>query len=320
MNKEVGSKISVCLLVYNHAHLIESTLASVQKQTLSNYEIIVSDDCSTDDTWTVLKKISENDPRIRCIQTPSNLGMPGNANFAVSQSSRPYIALLHHDDIYRDDLLEKWGDVMERNATVSYVFNPYDTLNAQVHYGPRFNEEILDGPWFLENHLFARWGCPVRGTAMIRRSSWNQIGGMRTMFGLLADVDMWMRLAALGPVGYVNEPLIAIRQDRPDVYPREYKSDSWSWSRRRYLYEIHALNRLNYYNLHSLIGRLKWLKFRIRLSIETSKWLTYAVIRKKHHIIKDAGNSETLYDMFPLIVYRKFIIFFLDVKMKFGNC
>lgn len=316
MNKEVGSKISVCLLVYNHAHLIESTLASVQKQTLSNYEIIVSDDCSTDDTWTVLKKISENDPRIRCIQTPSNLGMPGNANFAVSQSSRPYIALLHHDDIYRDDLLEKWGGVMERNVTVSYVFNPYDTLNAQLHYPLGFNEEILDGPWFLENHLFARWGCPVRGTAMIRRSSWNQIGGMRTMFGLLADVDMWMRLAALGPIGYVDEPLIALRQDRPDVYPKEYKSDSWSWIRRRCLYEIHASNRLAFYNMHSILGRFNWFKFRIKLSYDVAKWLTYAVLRKKFYMVCDSSDSATVYDLPFLKLYRFLLQQFFYYRYK----
>lgn len=46
-NNLLGAKISVCLLTYNHAHLLESTLASIQQQTLNGYDIIVSDDCST---------------------------------------------------------------------------------------------------------------------------------------------------------------------------------------------------------------------------------------------------------------------------------
>lgn len=50
--------------------------------------------------------------------------VPGNANFAVAQSGRLYIALLHHDDIYCKDLLEKWADVLDRHSDATFVFNP----------------------------------------------------------------------------------------------------------------------------------------------------------------------------------------------------
>lgn len=82
---DLGNQVSVCLLTYNHAHLLESTLASIQQQTLTGYEIIVSDDCSTDGTWSLLQRLAAVDPRIRPLRTPTNLGMPGNANFAVAQ-------------------------------------------------------------------------------------------------------------------------------------------------------------------------------------------------------------------------------------------
>ena len=89
MKSEIGSKISVCLLTYNHAHLIESTIASILDQTISGYEIIVSDDCSTDNTWDVLQELAARDPRIKPVRTPHNLGMPGNANYAVSLTRSP---------------------------------------------------------------------------------------------------------------------------------------------------------------------------------------------------------------------------------------
>lgn len=299
-----GEKISVCLLTYNHAHLIESTLASIQNQTTDGYEIIVSDDCSTDDTWPILQRLAEVDPRIRPIRTPRNLGMPGNANFALAQSASPYIALLHHDDLCRYDLLEKWLGVMERHPRVSFVFNAYGVESSDYVYREKLPGESIDGIGFLEDYLFPRWGCPVRGTAMIRRVAWETVGGLRPEFGLLADIDLWMRLAQHAPVGYVNEPVLIVRQERPLDYPEDYKSQRWSWTRQRFLYEIHAVNRLDYLNPRQLSHRLRWWHFRLRLSLETAKWLTYALIRNKPDMLLSSQDSATAYDLAPLRGYR----------------
>lgn len=308
-----SAKLDVFVLTYNHAHLIESTLVSIQQQTVSGYEIMVSDDCSTDDTWAIVNRIAATDPRIRPIRTPRNLGMPGNANFAVAQSDRPYIALLHHDDLCRLDLLEKWLDVMERHPEVSFVFNAYGVDQSNFVYREQFPGEAMTGNRFLESYLFPRWGCPVRGTALIRRESWEAVGGMRPQFGLLADIDLWMRLAMCGSVGYVPEPVLIVRQDRPEAYPEEYKGSRWSWSRQRLLYEIHAVNRLAWYDLNRLSGRLRWLGFRSRLSLETAKWLGYAWMRRKPDMIGTSRESVTDYDLPPLRGLRRLLFALQDL-------
>lgn len=302
-NSLLGSKITVCLLTYNYSHLLESTLASIQQQTLTGYDIIVSDDCSTDDTWPLLQRLAAADPRIRPIRTPSNLGMPGNANFAVAQTDRPYIALLHHDDLCRADLLEHWAGVMERHPEVGFVFNAYAHEGGKVFGQPVRIGEYIDGDQLLEHYLLPRWDSIIRGTALIRREAWTTVGGMRPEFGLLADIDLWMRLAMRGPVGYVDQTVLLVRQDRPADYPDEYAS-GWSWPRRRYLYDIHAANRRAYYALNTLQGRWRWWQFRLRLSLETAKWLTYAVVRKKPRMIIDSHGSVTDYDLWPLCLYR----------------
>ena len=309
-----GNQISVCLLTYNHAHLIESTLASIQNQTLSGYEIIVSDDCSTDATWPLLQRLAAADPRIRPVRTPQNLGMPGNANFAVAQTDRPYVALLHHDDLCRVDLLEQWVGVMERHPEVGFVFNAYGVDGSDFVYRESMPGEHIDGHWLLEHYLFPRWGCAVRGTAMIRREAWNAVGGMRPEFSLLADIDLWMRLAMRGPVAYIDEPVQILRHERPEDYPEEYKSQAWSWPRQRYLYAIHAANRLAYYKLNTLGGRLRWWQFRLRLSLETAKWLTYAVVRRKPRMITTSGDSITDYDLWFLRLYRRVLTALMAVK------
>ena len=304
MSTSVGEKISVCLLTYNHVELIESTLISILDQTITGYEVIVSDDCSTDGTWDRILEFAAADSRLKPVRTPHNMGMPSNANFAVAQSDRPYIALLHHDDLCRTDLLEKWVGIIEKYPDVNFVFNSYDDGDAEHTYGPKFNVEIIEGNVFLENFLFRRWGCPVRGTAMIRRAIWDKVGGMRLEFNLLADVDMWMRLSAIGSVGYVAHPIIVVRHQRPLNYPEEYIETSWSWRRQRFLYEIHATNRLAYWRINTLVGRIKWWGFRLKLSFEVTKWLLYAVVRKKPAMIITSHDSVTAYELWPLGLMR----------------
>lgn len=305
MTHDIGPNISVCLLTYNHAEVIESTLRTILNQTITGYEVIVSDDCSNDGTWERILELAAEDERIKPVRPPHNMGMPGNANFAVEQSDRPYIALLHHDDLYRKDLLEKWAGVLDRHADVAFVFNPYGVFDSDIIYQESMPGEFIDGNWLLNKYLFARWGCVVRGTAMIRREAWRQVGGMREQFGLLADIDMWMRLAMRWPVGYVPAPVIMVRHQRPDYYPDIYTGNEWSWRRQRFLYEIHASNRRDYLQLNKPHGRLQWWGFRLRLSAETAKWLIYAVVRKKPAMIMSSNESATQYDLWPLRVLRR---------------
>ena len=144
----IGRKVSVCLLTYNHVDLVDSTIQTVLDQTVEDYEVILSDDCSTDGTWERILDLAAGNTKIRAVRTARNLGMPGNANFAVSQSQRPYIALLHHDDIYRNDLLEKWAGVLDRHPDVAFVFNRYGVYESDRIYAEALPGEHLDGRWF----------------------------------------------------------------------------------------------------------------------------------------------------------------------------
>jgi hypothetical protein len=238
------------------------------------------------------------------------MGMADNANFAVKQSNRPYIALLHHDDLYRNDLLEKWANVLERNLDVGFVFNLYDEANADNTYGKPYNKECIDGKWFFENALLPKWGCAVRGTAMIRRSYWVELGGMRPQFNMLADIDLWMRLSRIANVGYVNEPLISVRALRPEHYPDIYTGKQWHWKRHVILYDIHAINRLEYLKMNTIIGRLRWWRFIFKLNLDTTKWLVYAIIRKKTDMITSSYESVTEYDLWPLNILRRILQWF----------
>lgn len=296
------SGVSVCLLTYNHAHLVKEVVESILAQTYQNFELVISDDCSTDDTWDRIQKLAKCDARIRPVRTPRNLGMPGNASFAVEQSVKPYVALLHHDDYYHPELLEKWVAVLDSYPSIGFVFNDYQYENGRVR-GLILGPNPLDGKTFLEEQMFSSWGSPVRGTAMVRRNCWNAVGGMQERFNLLADVDLWMRLAARFSVGYVPEALITVRQQRPAGYPETYGTSGWSWERQRYLYDIYAENLIKLYS-GTPFSRLRQIWFLIRLNSDQIKWISYAILRKRKDMLMRAGEGATEYDWFLVKIYR----------------
>jgi glycosyltransferase involved in cell wall biosynthesis len=300
------TKVSVCLLTYNHEHLIAAVLDSILAQTYRDFELIVSDDCSTDGTWDLIRSIARKDPRVHPVRTPRNLGMAGNANFAVGLAAGDYIALVHHDDIVAPTLLEKWLKVAVESGSIGFVFNDYDVRGEASHAteGIRFDRR-MDGKRFLCTHLLGRWGCPVRGTALINKSCFDAVGGMREEFSLLADIDLWMRLAARWDIGYVSEPLMRIGWTRPSDYPEDYTA--FSWRRLRILFEIHATNFGAVAPSGPISRRFAWWMFRSRVSAEAAKWLVYAVVRRKRAMLIRAREGANEYEWWPVRTLRKVI-------------
>src|SRR5688572_9914371 len=113
--------VAACLLAYNHAHTLERAVRSVLAQDHQDFELVLSDDCSTDSTWEVVQQLASQDARMKPLRTPRKLGMAANANFAVSHTQSRYVALLHHDDVYASNLLDRWLDVAERHPSVAFV-------------------------------------------------------------------------------------------------------------------------------------------------------------------------------------------------------
>ena len=298
-----NTTLSVCLLVYNHSHILEEIIESILAQTLKDFEFIISDDYSTDSSWDIIQKYAGNYKNIKAIKTPMNLGMAGNSNYAISCAKGKFIALLHHDDTLDRTLLEKWINVIKKSENIAFVFNDYN-LGNNIIYHRKMNyhfDEIMNGKIFLNNYLFKYWGCPVRGTTLIRKKYFDELGGMDEKFGMLADVDLWMRLSAKCDVGYVSEPLIQVRVERPANYPKDYTE--FSWTRLFILFDIHSanINKNNYPHYFQYL--FKRFVLRNKISFEIIKWHLYGLLRNKKEILRSYPREGTKLEL----LYVKFI-------------
>lgn len=311
----VALKVSVCLLTYNHDHLIAKVLESILAQTYRDFELIVSDDCSTDGTWELIQRIAQNDPRARPVRTPRNLGMAGNANFAIGLSRGEFVALLHHDDLVAPTLLAEWVRVAEEHPSVGFVFNDYAT-GSPFDHKKLLLKRIMPGQWFLSHQLLARWGCLVRGTALIRRACFHAVGGMNERFSYLADVDLWMRLAARWDVGYVAKGLISVRHDRKAGYPREYVE--FTWHRLRLLHEIHGTNLQSQQKTLGRYAALRWAIFRVKVSFDELKWVGYAVVKRKWWMIQTSEEGIGRYE-YRIVGIVRWVVSRVVERLRLGG-
>lgn len=209
--------VSIVLVTYNRAERLKLSIADVLNQTFKNFELIICDDCSTDDTEDICRQFAANDERIRYFRHMSNMRMPANCNFGVQQAKYPYIAILHDGDRFRADLIEKWYKACSENESVGFVFNSIGVTDAEenLHLSDifdytRFKEGIIRKEYLLHEVYFRCWrfSSPVYGEVMVKKKLLEEKGYFKRRFGFYADVDIWMEILQTDDAYFCDDVLI----------------------------------------------------------------------------------------------------------------
>lgn len=224
--------VSICLTTYNRAQVLPKTLNSLLAQTYGDFELIISDDCSSDDTAKVCKEYARKDRRVKYYQNKANLKMPGNLNAAIRRAKGAYIANVHDGDVYNADLIRKWKLALDAVPEARFVFNGYRAIQRDGSVGTfvQFSENQVAGTT-IADYFFRTFSSCVWGTVMARASAYRRFGIFDPSFGFVSDVDMWLRLAYGSEVAYVPEPLI-------ELVPREPNHPYFYFSWRLLLWEL----------------------------------------------------------------------------------
>lgn len=223
--------LSVVLTAYNRGRNIGRTIESLLGQDFSDFELLISDDASPDDTEAVCRGYERLDPRVRYFRNDRNLGMPGNLNAGLRRCRAPLVANLHDGDLYRNDLLRLWKTALDGNPDAAFAFCQLSHLEGgtSLIVNPDLPER-LERDDLLRYMLSDQscYGSPVWGTVMGRRAIYESVGWFDERFSWYSDVWMWMRLSHTHPVMYVREPLIGLLPHEAD---RPYSKLNW-WHER----------------------------------------------------------------------------------------
>lgn len=121
--------VSIIMPAYNCEAYIEESIRSVQQQTYENWELIITDDLSSDGTVDLVEAFAKNDVRIKLIKSKVNLGPSGARNIAIEAAQGEYIAFLDSDDIWYPEKLQKQISFMEDNDYL-FSYTSYEKINS----------------------------------------------------------------------------------------------------------------------------------------------------------------------------------------------
>lgn len=292
---EAKKKVSVVIPTHNREDKITYSINSVLAQTYDNLEIIIVDDCSTDSTAEVVKRLQRlHKDKIFYYKMATNSGPAKARNFGVKQATGEYIAFHDDDDEWHPDKLEIQMTKMLRDTSIdmsfgqmsrylngAYVNTVCDRLDW-YHMRENFFQELL-----LDNYV----GAP---TIVIKKDSFEKIKGFSERIPSLEDWEFAIRAARDLKVEFINTPLMDVHITRQSVtHNVEGYAKSWSYILEKYIEFAKDKNAFILQMYRHLGGALE--------GQETEDKERYVNMAKKlivPKVIKEGSLEEKFFDMF----------------------
>ena len=219
--------VTVCVPSYNYAEFLRPCLASVLSQSFRDFELLVVDDASTDDSARVAE--SFNDPQVRVVRHARNAGAVQTWNHGLTLARGEYIGFLCADDCFRPDKLQHQVAALQSHPEVALVHADGEWMDERGErregqassaafrsvFPPAVrahlaSDHVVRPPSELPR-LAAGYNYIHLSSALFRRRAATEVGGFDPTFPYAADWDLWLRLAAHHGVAYLARPLTAIR-------------------------------------------------------------------------------------------------------------
>lgn len=228
-------KFSICIPNYNYGHYIGETIESVLNQEYGNFEILIADNQSTDDSWDVIQHYVAQDPRIKAWRNETNLGFAGNLDAVSSRANGDFHILLSSDDLMNQGALSLYSkflkNINHQNVVISSSCTRID--KSGKHVGKDSPKKKLWTETDLDDNLSERFQCPiykVESSELLRRcllsyygpfnfastcyksSDYKSVGGY--LGGRMYNPDKWFHWRLLSYVDFayfIDKPLFSYR-------------------------------------------------------------------------------------------------------------
>lgn len=206
--------LSVTVLNYNYGRYLRECLESILKQSFQDFELIIIDDCSSDDSLSVALPFC-SDPRVRLIAHRVNQGFCKSLIEGMEQLSRgKYIMVISADDLVLDrDAFRLQVGLLDQSNDISFCFSTGVKIEQGLHRNmpAPITPGVMPGLQFLEKFLSGVSIQIVHSGAMIRRSLYERAGGYRRDLQYCLDTSLWMTLPWYGSVAYLDRACYGYR-------------------------------------------------------------------------------------------------------------
>lgn len=212
--------ISVLMGIYNCASTLEEAVSCVQAQSYMDWELIMCDDGSSDNTLEVANQLAVQNERIKVICNDRNMGLSSTLNHCLSIATGEYVARMDGDDVCPSDRFRSELNFLQRHPEYALVSGWMECYDAQGTYGTIRYCEMPQYEDFVRGSQFCHAG------SMIRREVLQNLGGYSSSQNTerVEDYDLWVRLYAAGYKGYnLQQVVYSMRDDRNAYRRRKFK-------------------------------------------------------------------------------------------------
>ena len=219
--------ISIIIPNYNHAKFLNKRINSILQQTYNNYEIIILDDCSTDNSKEIIEEYRSNPKVSQIIYNDSNSGTTFKQwEKGLNISKGEYIWIAESDDYCDNDILETLVNEINKsnNVSIAYCSSQYVDINEKKlpPIAPITNEiKFYDSKTFIKEKMFFGSGIWNASSAIFKKSLALSINKDYMNYKAAGDKLFWILLAEKGNVIYVKSPKNYFRQHENKVSPRK---------------------------------------------------------------------------------------------------
>jgi len=226
--------ISVIIPVYNGSRFIADAVNSALSQTGVNFEVLVIDDCSEDDTPDIMMNLMKTDERLIYIRTLSNLGVAGARNMGVEAASGEWVAFLDADDKWHSDKLFRQNELIKQYESTG-KYPPLCYTGAYVmNDDGSFAGRIIKAPSRVSSHELLLGNVIVASTALVRRVCLMEYPFEKGK--LYGDYIEWFRILVNYGAGVgISQPLVRYRLSEKSKTRNKVKSALTTWRTYKYL-------------------------------------------------------------------------------------
>ncbi len=214
-------KISVIMGIYNCAPTLNEAIDCIIAQTETDWELVMCDDGSVDDTYNIAKEYANRLPdKIKLLKNEKNFGLNATLNRCLAVSEGEFVARMDGDDVCVPHRFEKELAVLESDPSLALVSCNMDFFDETGTWGIVSHPEIPQKKDFLKGSPFCHAPC------MMRKKAVDSVGGYSEGKRLLRveDYHLWMKFYAAGYIGKnINETLYSMRDDRNAYSRRKFK-------------------------------------------------------------------------------------------------
>ena len=198
-------KVSIILTSFNHAKYLREAIDSVLNQSFEDFELIIWDDLSTDNSWEII--CGYNDSRIIARRNSQNFG-GGNINRALEIAKGKYIAIHHSDDVWELDKLAKQVEYFEADFEIGAVFTLVQIIDENgIKIDNNWFEQENKTRWQWLNQLFLEQNHLNHPSVLIKKQCYQEVGVYRFGLPQTGDAEMWSRVLLKYPIHVIQERL-----------------------------------------------------------------------------------------------------------------